>query len=90
MAGYSTLALAGPYPIINQNSNFLPISNATVDLPDGSTHHVTGIGTIRLPINNDFIELKNVQYIPGLKAQLLSFDQLEEQGFDIQLTNDKP
>lgn len=63
---------------------------ATVDLPDGSTHYVTGIGTIRLPIGDEFIELKNMRYIPRLKAQLLSFNQLEQQGFDFQLTNEKP
>lgn len=71
--------------------NFIPTNHdATVDLPDGNIHHVAGIGTTHLPIGNDSIELKNVQYIPGLKAQLLSFDQLEQQGFDIQLTKEKP
>ena len=50
--------------------NFIPINHeATVDLPDGSTHHVVGIGTIRVLIGDEFIELKNVRYIPGYSRE---------------------
>ena len=36
------------------------------------------------------VELKNVRYVPTLCTRLLSFNQLEKQGFRIQLTDDKP
>lgn len=36
------------------------------------------------------VGLKNVRYVPALSTRLLSFNQLENQGFLIQLTNDKP
>ena len=57
-----------------------------MELPDGSIQQVHGVGNINLPVGNSSIELQNVRYIPQVKAQLASFDQLEKDGFRIQLT----
>ncbi|ODM17047.1 hypothetical protein SI65_05760 [Aspergillus cristatus] len=71
--------------------NYMPLTTtSTVGLPDGSTHKVEGIGTIHLPIGEHVVELKNVRYVPALHTRLLSFNQLEKQGFRIQLTAEKP
>lgn len=63
---------------------------STVDLPDGSNHCIHGVGSITIPIGTEAIHLNNVQLIPSLHTPLLSFDQLEQQGFQITLTNEKP
>ena len=52
-----------------------------MELPDGSIQQVHGVGNINLPVGNSSIELQNVLYIPQVKAQLASFDQLEKDGF---------
>ncbi|EYE90211.1 uncharacterized protein EURHEDRAFT_511146 [Aspergillus ruber CBS 135680] len=71
--------------------NYIPATaQSTVRLPDNSIHKVEGVGTIHQPIGRQMVELKDVRYIPALHARLLSFSQLEEQGFHIQLTRDKP
>ena len=71
--------------------DFIPLNHEhTVDLPDGSTHQVEGIGNIDLSTRKGKIELKNVRFIPSVRARLLSFSQMEGQGFDIQLTNEHP
>lgn len=61
-----------------------------VDLPDGSTHRVEGVGTIKLPIGEHMEELKNARHVPTLHAHLLSFNQLEDQGFHIKTADEKP
>ena len=57
-----------------------------VELPDGSIQQVYGVGTINLPVGDNSVELQNVRYIPQVQAQLVSFGQLAESGFRIQLT----
>ena len=57
-----------------------------VELPDGSKQQVYGVGTINLPVGDSSVELQNVRYIPQVQAQLVSFGQLAESGFRIQLT----
>ena len=57
-----------------------------MELPDGSIQQVYGMGTINLPVGDNSVELQNVRYIPQVQAQLVSFGQLAESGFRIQLT----
>lgn len=72
-------------------ANYMPLTvYTTVGIPDGSQHRVEGVGTICLPIGEHMVELKNIRHVPTLKTRLLSFNQLEKQGFRIQLTNNKP
>lgn len=72
-------------------ASYMPLSVASsVELPNGSTHCVEGIGSIYLPIGEHMVELKNTRHVPTLHTRLLSFNQLEDQGFHIKLTDDKP
>lgn len=63
-------------------ASYMPLSVASsVELPNGSTHRVEGIGSIYLPIGERMVELKNTRHVPTLHTRLLSFNQLEDQGF---------
>ncbi|KAI9038199.1 uncharacterized protein KD926_011138 [Aspergillus affinis] len=55
--------------------------NAAIDDAGSHTHRIAGIGTISVY----GIEISDVRYSPTMKANLLSFRQLDKQNFDISL-----
>lgn len=72
-------------------THYLPLNHmAMVELPDGGTYQVKGVGTIDLLIGDRSIKIQNARYVPDFRARLLSFSGLEKQGFDIRLTSTKP
>jgi hypothetical protein len=48
-------------------------------------HEITpqGVGTIQQHIDNQVLEIQNVRYMPNIVANLISYRQLEKQGFKI-------
>jgi hypothetical protein len=71
-------------PFRDRFVSFQPI---TANPAGGITgHEITprGIGAIRQQIDDQVLEVSNVRYIPNIVASLLSYRQLEKQGFKIQ------
>jgi len=57
-----------------------------LDLPDGQSATVSGIGTITFDFDgNNKLHVKNVRHIPKIRFNLLSPDQLIKDGWDIDL-----
>lgn len=61
----------------------------SVKLGDNSSIDVMGKGRIHLQVNNTSQVILEVFYIPDLKNNLLSIDQLQEKGLDILFRNNK-
>ena len=60
----------------------------TVKLGNDSRIAVTGIGSVRLCVNDIVQVITNVYYIPELKNNLLSIGQLQEKGLTVLIQND--
>jgi Reverse transcriptase (RNA-dependent DNA polymerase) len=72
-------------PFRDKFTTFRPIK---ADPAGGITgHEITpqGIGTIRQHIDDQVLEIPNVRYIPNIVTSLVSYRQLEKQGFKIEL-----
>jgi hypothetical protein len=77
------LSTAASFHISNRHHAFSNLRDHKASINDagGHTHQIIGIGTALV----HGMEIPDVRYAPTMKANLLSFGQLEEQNFDISL-----
>jgi hypothetical protein len=71
-------------PFRDRFTTFLPIKANPAGGITGHEIMPQGIGTIQQQIDDQVLEVPYVQYIPNIVASLLSYRQLEKQGFRIQ------
>jgi hypothetical protein len=71
-------------PFRDRFTTFLPIKANPAGGITGHEIMPQGIGTIRQQIDDQVLEVPYVQYIPNIVASLLSYRQLEKQGFRIE------
>jgi hypothetical protein len=71
-------------PFRDKFTTFRPIEGNSAG--DITGHEITplGVGTIRQQIDNQILEIPSVRYIPNIVASLISYRQLEKQGFRIE------
>ncbi|KAJ5619407.1 hypothetical protein N7510_003391 [Penicillium lagena] len=67
-----------------------PSPSDQFDDAGGRVHTVAGYGTIQINIDDIKLTVPDVRYIPTIASDLLSFRQLDQQGFQISLSNDSP
>lgn len=88
------LDTAATWNMTQNRHDFLTYQEVAKEKPVHDTgnhsHHVVGIGIVKLNIPGGAIKAWDVRHIPGIHASLLSFSLLEAQAFDISLVSTVP
>ena len=71
-------------PFRDRFTTFLPVMTSSADGITGHKITPQSIGTIRQQINDQILEIPYVRYIPNIVTSLLSYRQLEKDGFRIE------